>query len=778
MIIRPFKNCRRLLAIIISLLMLTLAFWMSGATDVMQGISRFSLSTVTGMLLLLLLNLFLVSFRLWRILGHYGISLSWRIASRASISGHVAGLFVMSLFGQVLGRQAVLRHYGVSPVVIASLAAYERVVLTIISALLCLLGAGFLLGKSAIGDFLGRMSLVEIVLASAATVALSLWFGGSRFESRMASRMRSWSVFGYLVEISGITLLSQLLMLGSFVVAVLAIQPDIGPLPAIAAAAVISFAASMPITVNGWGVREIAAVYVLGHLGISSAEAVAISVIVGLCSTTVILLSAAFSSKRLMDDKAQVNANQFEIRPDQEIEKTGAWILATATAVLVFFQLHAELPGTWGVLNLNFADPFAILALAAVAIHAVATRHGPRWRVARFNKLLLLISLLLLVAFFRGALEIGVTQWALGGRLIGWMVLRGYVSAGYLMVAHAGSIGLRRLSETLIAAGVVVVMLSVALRLMSYVGCAYCGQVTPNFEGYAGNRNAFAFQMLVCLSLLLGYSTARSKVHSVGSASGSGKAPQPPTAGDMSILGRLGGRLVRLLSTHRSSLSISTWLGNSTPIGEGEWRPQRFALPLGVILFGLTLSASRAGWLTAAIMLLVAWVVSLADRRLIARGAFFAGCFLGLYWVALDTFWLIPSSHATASSDQERFESIFRGVDMWMQSPWLGAGLGVFIERNASWFGHPVVIHSTPVWILTEFGLIGVAGFGWCFLVLLRYAATLRATVPARRVLGLLLLMFAIFSLAHEVFYQRIFWLVLGAVLASPGRNVGTGGLR
>lgn len=762
---RPFKNSRRLLAIIISLLLLTLAFWMSGATNVMQGMSRFSPLAVAGMLLLLVVNLFLVSFRLWRILGHYGIPLSWRIASRASISGHVAGLFVISLFGQVLGRQVVLRHYGVRPVVIASLAAYERVVLTFISALLCLLGAGFLMGQSTIGDFLGRISLAEIVLASAGAVVLSLWIGGSRFESRMATRMRSWSVFGYLAEIAGITLLSQLLMLGVFVVGVLAIQPDIALVPVVAAAAVISFAASMPITVNGWGIREIASVYVLGHFGISGADAVAISVMVGLCSTAVILILAAFSSKQVRDETARVNESQSVLQPDQEIEKTGAWILAIATAVLVFFQVQAELPGgMWGVLNLNFADPFAILALAAVAIHAVATRHAPRWRVGQFNLVLLLISLLLFVAFLRGVLEIGVTQWALGGRLFGWMVLLGYVSAGYLMVAHAGAIGLRRLSETLIAAGVVVVVLSVALRLMSYVGCAYCGHATPNFEGYAGNRNAFAFQMLVCLSLLLGYSTVKAKMRSG-----------------------------TVLPTAHLRLPIHNWVRNAAQSGE-EWRRhRRFALPLGIILFGLSLSASRAGWLTAAVMLLVAWVARLADRRLIARGAIYATCFLGGYLVVADLVVadlavvgtaapsvppLIPSSHATTSSDQERFDSIFRGLDMWTQSPWLGAGLGVFIEKNAVWFGRPVVIHSTPVWILAEFGIIGVAGFGWGFLVLLRYAATLRATIPARRILGLLLLMFAVFSLVHEVFYQRIFWLVLGAVLASPGRNVGTGRLR
>lgn len=743
--LKQFKAGRRLLAIFISLLLLTLAIWMSGATNVAQGLSRFSPLTVAGILLLLLGNLFLVSFRLWRILGHYGIPLPWRVVSRASIAGHVAGLFVMSLFGQVLGRQAVLRHHGIRPVVIASLAAYERVVLTFTSALMCLLGAGFLLGQSAIGDFLGRISFVEIVIASAGGIVLSLWFRYSRFEARLAERLRSWSIFGYLLEISGITLLSQLLILMSFVVGIQAVQPDMALLPAIAAAAVISFAASMPITVNGWGIREVAAVYVLGYLGISGADAVAISVMVGLSATVVILVSAAFSSQRLTDEKAPVNESRSIDQPDQDIEITGAWVLAMATAVLVFFQVHAELPGVWGELNLNFADPFAILALAGVAIHAVSSRHAPQWRVGQFNLVLVLFSLLLLMAFLRGVLDIGVTHWALGGRLFGWIVLLGYVSAGYLMAAHAGALGLRRLSETMIAVGMAVVALGILLRLLNFAGCGDCSHITPNFEGYAGNRNAFAFQMLICVALILAYSTDKA-----------------------------------------------------------NRRSRSFALPLGIILLGLTLSGSRAGWLTAAVMLFVAWLARLANRRLIVLGTIFAACFLAGYLVVANlvavnllavnpvvpdlpmgntvavpsSVHLIPSTHATASSDQERLDSITRGFGLWQQSPWVGAGLGVFIEKSADWFGHPVVIHSTPVWILTEFGLIGVAGFGWGFLVLLRYAANLKETIPARRILGLLLLLFAIFSLVHEVFYQRIFWLVLGAAMASPGRNAGAGRLR
>ena len=70
--------------------------------------------------------------------------------------------------------------------------------------------------------------------------------------------------------------------------------------------------------------------------------------------------------------------------------------------------------------------------------------------------------------------------------------------------------------------------------------------------------------------------------------------------------------------------------------------------------------------------------------------------------------------------------------------------------------------------MLAEFGLIGVAVKGWAFFLLVHYVTRLGKFLPARRVLLLLILTFAVFSLAHEIFFQRIFWFVLGAVLAQP----------
>lgn len=733
---------RRLAVFFISILLLTIAFQSSGVDHVARQLIRFPTPTLLVILALLTANLFLVSFRFWRQLAHFGIALSWKVALRASLAGYAVSLVMIPLFGQIMGRQAILQNAGVSPVVNASLAAYERTLLAIISATLAVCGGIYLFGQTVVSDFFGHMSLMEIAIAASAGGALSLWMGMSRFEAALSNQMASRKNLARVLWIAGLTLAGQLLMLSCFVLGVLAIRPEVPFLSLLAAAAIISFAASLPITVSGWGVRELAAVYMLGKLGIPAPDAMAVSIMVGLCSILPIIAAIPFVARKPAVKKsvAPLSVTTHNV---QEIEGMAAWILGMVTAVAVFFQFHATLPGG-GVINLNFADPFAILALAAVSLHSLFSRRLPVWRINRFNLALGLISLLLLLGFIHGWMSIGITQWALGGRLLGWLALLGYLSAGYLISANAGAHGLRRFSETLLATAVVVILQQALIRLLVAWGYFPDLHLTFRFEGYAGNRNAFAFQLLVVMAILLGYST-------------------------------LYGRHSAIL---RGS-AIRHWV---------------IAFMLGTLLTGLAWSLSRAGILTGAILLAVAAYWRLAERKIIVRSLLFAA----MLWSAV---WLSGQVHPTVTSqpqaptltsqpqastltsqpqaptqsdssrdasNQERWNTFVHAAELWRQSPIFGVGLGVFNAKSPAWFGYPQVIHNTALWFLAEFGVVGLIVMGWIFFQLTRYAIVAQGPRLVRHALLLLLLAFALFSCVHEIFYQRIFWLVLGALLARP----------
>ena len=424
-----------------------------------------------------------------------------------------------------------------------------------------------------------------------------------------------------------------------------------------------------------------------------------------------------------------VRATTVVVRPVTELEKYASWLLGMVVAVAVFFQAHVSL---WdGVANINLADPFAILALAGVSVHMLFMKQLPVWKLDRFNHSLLVISTLLLLGFVHGWLKIGVTQWALGGRLLGWMVLLGYLSVGYLIVANIGAHGRRRFAETLIATAAVVVILQVILRLTACFNMTIAGHLTDNFEGYAGNRNAFALQLLTVIVLLLGYSHVYARYDR-----------------------RVGG-------LHRSTL---------------------FSLLLGILMAGVMWTGSRTALLVGGGMLLYAWCGRIADRAMLLGGVGFATLFWCMAWLTtqgMTTYGTpaqgdivrqlsIQSGLSGEESNLERWQILTHGWDMWRQSPVFGAGLGVFYENSSIWMGKPQVIHSTPLWILAEFGLVGGLVFGFVLLQLVHHAAWIRQYQLDRRMLAMLLFMFVTFGLAHEISYQRIFWLVLGALLAQP----------
>ena len=212
MLPNDFPN-RRLVAVLISALLMIIAFWLSGVEAVLRGLAGFPPWAVASMLALLLANLFLVSLRFWRVLAHFGIALPWGIALRASIAGNVAGLFVISLFGQIMGRQSVLHSYGVQSVMNASLAAYERALLALISGVFGTLGGFYLLGQTAIAKFFGQIALAEILIAACGGIALSLWLGGSRFERKLSGRVLSRANLARVMQIAGLTFAGQLLIL-------------------------------------------------------------------------------------------------------------------------------------------------------------------------------------------------------------------------------------------------------------------------------------------------------------------------------------------------------------------------------------------------------------------------------------------------------------------------------------------------------------------------------------------------------------------------------------
>ena len=126
-----------------------------------------------------------------------------------------------------------------------------------------------------------------------------------------------------------------------------------------------------------------------------------------------------------------------------------------------------------------------------------------------------------------------------------------------------------------------------------------------------------------------------------------------------------------------------------------------------------------------------------------------------------------------ASSDNERWQSISDGWNLWQHYPVFGAGLGAFVQSRFD-AGLPIlIIHSVPVWILAELGIVGIVVVGGVFVGLLWLSINMiRDSEYFTWGAGLFVLLaaLAVSGSVHDFFFQRSFWFLLGIFVGVRGK--------
>lgn len=174
---------------------------------------------------------------------------------------------------------------------------------------------------------------------------------------------------------------------------------------------------------------------------------------------------------------------------------------------------------------------------------------------------------------------------------------------------------------------------------------------------------------------------------------------------------------------------------------------------------GILMTFSRSSWIGLSLVLLTLMVTN--PSRLIKIGMSFLAAFGALLAYKGTAYLSVFESMASRPSQIEsRLHIIEDAVEWIAQNPLLGIGLGTYNYELR------IIIHNTPIWFLTEFGLFGLFIFGgfavWFFVIGLR---SYRAAEPVHRpvILALLLSHAAMLGLSMgiEALYQRHWWLFM-----------------
>ncbi len=753
-------------------MLLVFAVGWVGPQKLWVSISNLGPFAMAAIFVLSTLNIASTNLRFCILLERLGGRTPFKDAYKANSIGQIAALFFIPLLAQIAARQSVVNKSGLPQVSNAIIGMIERLSTAALSLITALLSLWHLFGISESKNILAGVSLCEIGLTISISTAAYLMAATAHSEKQLWKLLPNLKTLESSAPVIGLTVASYSFMISCFWVAIKLTNPQINGVDIFSASAIISFAASIPISVGGWGLREVAAIFVLKQFNIDEAPALAISVSVGALSTLATLVHTGICF--LIKPKSSIMplATPFVRRRNRSLTRISAYVFGAITAALVLFQIKVSFGST--DLSVNLADPFAVLSFASVCMPILTHRELPKWGSPMFNHSLSLFAVALLVAFTVGYFKIGVTAWALGGRLTGYMVVLGYLSSGYLIAHHLGPLGFSIVIRILGITASCIVLTQVLLKSLNVDLFQHSAQLA--FEGFVGNRNAFAFQLIVIVCLLLTQFNTNYKLTK--------PTLMVPLMVGLCVAGvllsgsRTGIAVIAVIFGTSLALRISPLDKLITSIGISlvAITPFYFGAQLCRWLFTVLhwlhfVFHTVLQWLQRAYRCLYTWIHPDGGHQLPDQVPQWATPqWATPQWATPQ--WATPQwapQWSSQSSDHMRFKANIMALQNWLHDPVFGTGLGTFIADSERLLGLKIVVHNTPIWILTEFGIFGFSLFLFMAWTLARHLLRVKAWhgTPQQKALMLTLIAFMLFCQLHEILYQRIFWLAIGISLAA-----------
>ncbi len=700
------------LSAFVTLLALAMVASRADVNQLRAAIQQISPLTFAAVGVLLFIGAALAVVRLWIIATDMGQRFTARDAILALSMGQIASALTVQFFGQIVARSALLAPKGVSAPANIVIAFYERLIAVFVSAGMAAIGSWFLFGRLTVDLEAGGYKLIRIAVGIVAATAVGaiLGWGGLALHA-MRPRLTRKALLS-LARSAALTIAIQLITAAAYVVAAKGIAPEIPVPEVVAASVVIMFAASLPISFAGWGVRELSAVLALSAIGMTSSAALVVAVLIGVTALAVVILIAGIGFVLPVHSRAHAPGQDIQDQPNLSGLVKLALPISAATAV--FFQVFIPLGAA--PVNVNLADPVAILG-AGVFLLYYRLWARTEWRLPHLELYIFAATAVIALAYLHGLSRFGWIDWAFTNKLIGWCMLLAYGATGALIARYAGDIGQSILFRTFAGAALGIVAFEFALLAVVRTDFHWpsSGFAVP-LEGFSQNRNAFSFALLLSLCCV--------------------------------------------------------------PFLSAKARPWA----IGVLVAGLWYSGSRAALTTMIFLICFVSIIKFIKLRDMILGLLIAGgCIVFIAGIPLvitrsTTFtWIAVISPTADISNLERWNSIESALRLFMSHPVFGAGLGAYVAEQAA-SARVVIIHSTPLWIFAEMGLIGAAAFFVPAVLMLR--REWRSPDLQGKMILAIIVTFGLMSSLHELLYQRGLWLLLGAALVAVPSHEIEGGPR
>lgn len=415
-----------------------------------------------------------------------------------------------------------------------------------------------------------------------------------------------------------------------------------------------------------------------------------------------------------------------------------------ATLFVTFFAIAIQIQASFFSgegflfgLRLNLAD--VIIPFAGISIlYSLLTKKSlwPHWIVPKMDLLLVILTLVIGCAFLNGYFTLGhFTNWAIFNRGVGWICVVSYCALGTWISTNCGTptkkLFLKIFALFFLATAFVFTFLAFyEERFMA----AHAEPWIYPVSGFMGNRNAFAFLTLAVYALITSH--------------------------------ELGG--TRLIPR---KITLVFWMLASTIMLYNGSRAGICILPVLSLMFAIVYRKNNSKTLVICALLGVA----------LAGGIYKTANMQGVHSFAyLEQNQRFGHQNFEGqlphAGDIQRNNIMKDALALWKTSPITGIGIGSFLEHQKENFAHiPArinIIDSTPLWLLTETGIIGLVVFAgfyiFTFISLCRYASANKGFEKNATISILFIIIaMAVMVLVHELLFTRFLWLLLGIHLAA-----------
>ncbi|MCF8479096.1 MAG: flippase-like domain-containing protein [Rhodospirillum sp.] len=724
-------TARKVLLALLSLLLVGAAFTVAGVDGVLVRLRSYSLETLVLATGFLAVNQILGSLRFHFMVRLLGIEQSlWR-SHVVNVYSLIGGVLLFNFLGQSVARTGMFKmdRKGGAAQGFASTVLERALSLVLLVALLVGLVIQYTDGISTYRGHVNAYLTLSVMVG--VVVAVVFRWGLGRHRWAYLARLLNGRVLTALILSTVVTALMLATMLAAYVVLARELLPGV-PWTALPLPAVVSMlGASVPIGVAGWGVRELAASQAFSYIGMDPAAGVGMALAVGALSlvalglnTLVVLLFRRERTLTQVKDSRSGGGRQYL--------RFLTWALPILCVALLVFRL--PVPTQTGFTNINLADPFVLVSTVLLLVGAWGAI-GRIWRVPGMWATVAAMVGVVCLSFVLGWIRFGLLDWAFFNRFCGVWVLLSMMLAGAFVTNTLGRAGTVMVARSYVLAVVVVLLFELLLRAVEggnpFSLLPWNGEA---FSGFSGGATAYAYEISLALILVLSglplFSNTKAPVFVHGIAGilalGLWRAESPSAMVSMSVI------LVVFALAKRFS-------------------PWRFLLALTIAwggIEGLTLV-----------------------REWLGTGAVFR--------VATSPFSNRLADWPPPVWAGEGYDTVRAALSLWLENPLFGAGLGAYLDGRLN-AGLPLmVIRGTYAWALGEMGLIGLILFlSPVFLGVLAMVRLLTKTVGPgsdmmdRRIatacLGMIFVTL-VMSVFHDLAYQRDFWLLLGAFLATPG---------